>query len=71
VLVSLTRSNASGTLGFLADLRRINVALTRAKRHLFLVGDSATLGSHPYYARLIEYAQSVGGYRSAWEWPPS
>jgi ATP-dependent RNA/DNA helicase IGHMBP2 len=68
VLVTLTRSNSRGEVGFLADLRRINVALTRARRHLFVVGDSATLASHPFYARLIEHAQAVGGYRSAWEW---
>jgi superfamily I DNA and/or RNA helicase len=69
VLLSLTRSNGRGELGFLNDLRRINVALTRARRHLFIVGDSATLGAHPYYARLIAHAQATGGYRSAWEWP--
>jgi superfamily I DNA and/or RNA helicase len=69
VLVSLTRSNGRQELGFLKDLRRINVALTRAKRHLFLVGDSGTLGAHPFYARLIEHIQKAGGYRSAWEWP--
>ncbi|MBL8949664.1 MAG: AAA family ATPase [Myxococcaceae bacterium] len=69
ILVSLVRSNAEGTLGFLEDLRRINVALTRAKRHLFVVGDSATLGRHPFYERLIEHAQAAGAYRSAWEWP--
>ncbi len=69
VLVSLVRSNVDQTLGFLTDLRRINVALTRARRHLFIVGDSATVSAHPYFAALVEYAQKVGGYRSAWEWP--
>ena len=69
VLVSMTRSNAEGSLGFLKDLRRMNVALTRAKRHLFVVGDSATLAAHPFYARLIERVQADGGYRSAWSWP--
>lgn len=69
ILVSLVRSNGEGTLGFLEDLRRINVALTRAKRHLFVVGDSATLGRHAFYARLVEHAQATGAYRSAWEWP--
>jgi len=69
VLVSCVRSNAEGRLGFLTDLRRMNVALTRAKVHAFVVGDSATLGNHPFYAGVIERAQALGGYRSAWEWP--
>ena len=69
ILVTLTRSNTEGQLGFLTDLRRINVALTRARRHLFVVGDSATLSSHAFYARFIEGTQAEGGYRSAWEWP--
>ncbi|HLL06195.1 MAG TPA: AAA domain-containing protein [Myxococcaceae bacterium] len=69
ILVTLTRSNTEGQLGFLTDLRRINVALTRARRHLFVVGDSATLSSNAFYARLIEGTQAEGGYRSAWEWP--
>src|SRR5215468_6242610 len=69
VLVSCVRSNAEGRLGFLTDLRRMNVALTRAKVHAFVVGDSATLGNHPFYAAVIERAQALGGYRSAWEWP--
>jgi ATP-dependent RNA/DNA helicase IGHMBP2 len=69
VLVSLTRSNPDGALGFLEDLRRMNVAITRARRHLFVVGDSATLGGHPFYARLVERAQAIDGYRSAWSWP--
>jgi superfamily I DNA and/or RNA helicase len=68
VLVSLVRSNAEQRLGFLEDLRRMNVALTRARRHLFVVGDSATLAAHDFYARLIEHAQALGGWRSAWEW---
>jgi predicted DNA helicase len=69
ILVSLTRSNSEGQLGFLTDLRRINVAITRARRHLFVVGDSATLSGHPFYARFIESTQEGSGYRSAWEWP--
>ena len=68
IIVSLVRSNAEQQLGFLEDLRRLNVAITRPRRHLFVVGDSATLSGHPFFARWIEFAQSVGGYRSAWEW---
>lgn len=70
VLVSLVRSNTEQQLGFLEDLRRLNVAITRPRRHLFVVGDSATLSAHPFYARWIEFVQLVGGYRSAWEWQP-
>ncbi len=69
VLLSCVRSNAEGRLGFLTDLRRMTVALSRARRHLFLVGDSATLGRHPFYRHLVEQAQAAGGYRTAWEWP--
>jgi superfamily I DNA and/or RNA helicase len=69
VLVSLTRSNLAGEIGFLGDLRRMNVAMTRPRRHLFVVGDSATLARHPFYERFIARAQAEGGYRSAWEWP--
>lgn len=68
VLLSLVRSNGEQQVGFLEDLRRMNVAITRARRHLFVVGDSATLTGHPFYARFIEEAQAQGGYRSAWEW---
>ncbi len=69
ILVSLVRSNGNQTIGFLEDLRRINVAITRARRHLFIVGDSATLTGHPFFARLFDEAQAQQGYRSAWEWP--
>ncbi len=68
VLLSLVRSNTGQRLGFLEDLRRLNVAITRARRHLFVTGDSATLSSHSHYARWIEFITAQGGYRSAWEW---
>ena len=55
ILISLVRSNEQGEIGFLADMRRMNVAMTRARRKLFVIGDSATLSSDPFYARLIAY----------------
>jgi superfamily I DNA and/or RNA helicase len=69
VVLSLVRSNAEGDVGFLADVRRTNVAMTRARRKLLVVGDSATLAAHPFYQRLFEYFESVGAYRSVWEEP--
>jgi predicted DNA helicase len=68
VIVSLVRSNLSGELGFLADTRRMNVAMTRARRKLVLIGDSATLSAIPFYERFIRHAETEGAYRSAWEW---
>jgi ATP-dependent RNA/DNA helicase IGHMBP2 len=67
VVISLVRSNTEGEVGFLADVRRMNVALTRARRKLLIVGDSATLGGHPFYQRLFEYFESIGAYQSVWE----
>jgi superfamily I DNA and/or RNA helicase len=67
VLISLTRSNAEGAIGFLADIRRMNVAMTRARKKLVIIGDSATLSRLPFYAELISYADELGGYQSAWE----
>lgn len=70
VLVSLTRSGQDSDgarIGFLSDVRRINVALTRARRHLLVIGDSATLAQHPFYERLFSHAQNQGAYQSAWE----
>jgi ATP-dependent RNA/DNA helicase IGHMBP2 len=67
VVLSLVRSNDRGEVGFLRDTRRTNVALTRARRHLRIVGDSATLAHHPFYAELVEYFQSQDAYRSVWE----
>lgn len=68
VLVSLVRSNAAQQMGFLEDLRRLNVAITRPRRHLFVTGDTATLSAHPLYGKWIDFITSAGGYRSAWEW---
>ena len=67
VLISCVRSNQTGEIGFLADTRRMNVALTRARRKLIVVGDSATLGGHPFYAGLLDYFESIGAYHTVWE----
>jgi superfamily I DNA and/or RNA helicase len=67
VVITLVRSNPQAEIGFLQDVRRINVALTRARRKLLLVGDSATLSSHPFYRRMIEYFDALGAYGTIWE----
>jgi superfamily I DNA and/or RNA helicase len=66
VVVSLTRSNEEGDLGFLADIRRMNVALTRARKKLVVVGDGATVRRHPFYDGFFRYAESIGAWQSAW-----
>jgi superfamily I DNA and/or RNA helicase len=66
VIVDLVRSNDSGELGFLVNTRRMNVALTRAKRFLLVVADSATLGDHPYYAKFVQYVDEIDAHGSAW-----
>ena len=67
VVMSLVRSNPEGEIGFLADMRRTNVALTRARRKLLVIGDSATLACHPFYQRMFAYFESIGAYHSVWE----
>ena len=66
VIVDLVRSNEHGEIGFLANTRRMNVALTRARRFLLVVADSATLGGHPYYAAFLSYADEIDAHGSAW-----
>lgn len=68
VYISLVRSNTEGDIGFLSDIRRMNVAMTRARKKLVIVGDSATLASLPFYADFITYAETLNTYQSAWEW---
>ncbi len=67
VVVSLVRSNDRGEVGFLAELRRLNVALTRARRHLTVIGDSATLACDAGLCALVEHLQEQACYRSAFE----
>ncbi|GAB4054223.1 AAA domain-containing protein [Spirosoma litoris] len=68
VYISMTRSNAEGEIGFLSDIRRMNVAMTRARKKLIIVGDSATLAGFPFYADFIAYSEGLDAYQSAWEW---
>jgi superfamily I DNA and/or RNA helicase len=63
----MVRSNSSGIIGFLSDIRRMNVAMTRARKKLVVVGDSATLSRHPFYEAFIAYCQQQEAYASAWE----
>ena len=65
IAITLTRSNPQGEIGFLSDIRRMNVGMTRARRKLLLVGDSSTLCSHPFFVELLAYVKGVGGYRTA------
>lgn len=67
IAISFVRSNDKGEVGFLSDIRRTNVAMTRAKKKLIMLGDSATLGSHPFYTQLIDYVQANEFYKSAFE----
>lgn len=67
VIISLVRSNPRGEIGFLSDVRRMNVALTRARRKLIVIGDSATIGGHAFYGRLLTYFEQQMAYRTVWE----
>ena len=67
IAISLTRSNKHGEIGFLSDIRRMNVGMTRARRKLILVGDSSTLSANPFFMDLLAYVKRIGGYRTAWE----
>ena len=59
IVISLVRSNDEGQVGFLRDLRRMNVAITRARMKLILIGDSSTLCRHPFFRRLHQYIEEL------------
>ena len=59
ILISLVRANDAGQIGFLRDLRRMNVAITRARMKLFILGDATTMTRHPFYKKLYEYIQAL------------
>ena len=67
VYIGLTRSNPDSRIGFLSEIRRLNVAMTRARKKLVIIGDGATLSQLPFYEGLITYAQQHDAYFSAWE----
>ncbi len=67
VIISLVRSNPDGEIGFLAEQRRLNVALTRARRKLIIIGDSATITADEFFGRMLSWVEKVGGYKSVWE----
>ncbi len=67
IIVSLVRSNDDGDIGFLKDYRRMNVAITRAKEQLIVIGDSATIGADKFYHEFLTYIEENGTYRTVWE----
>lgn len=67
IYISLVRSNTKGEIGFLKDYRRMNVAMTRARKKLVIIGDSATLGTDDFYQSFLSYCERIDGYRTAWE----
>ena len=68
VIVSLVRSNGKNEIGFLKDYRRFNVAITRAKCQVVVVGDSSTIGKDLFFSGFLDYCESNASYRTAWEY---
>lgn len=68
VILSLVRSNDDGIIGFLKDYRRMNVAITRAKEKLYVIGDSATIGADTFYNSFLSYVEQHGVYKTVWEY---
>ncbi len=61
IAITLTRSKPQGEIGFLSDIRRMNVGMTRARRKLLLVGDASTLCCHASFVELLAYVKRMGG----------
>jgi len=68
IYISLVRSNERGEIGFLKDYRRMNVAMTRARKKLVVIGDSATLAGDEFFSAFLDFAEKSGAWRSAWDW---
>ncbi|MFN3402527.1 MAG: AAA domain-containing protein [Cytophagaceae bacterium] len=68
IYISMVRSNSDGEIGFLSDVRRMNVALTRARKKLVVIGDSGTLSNHKFYRDFLDYIDKIGAYKTAWEY---
>jgi len=71
IIISLVRSNQNGEIGFLKDERRLNVAMTRARKKLIIIGDLSTLSNDNTYEKLAAHVESHGLYQSAWEYMSS
>lgn len=68
IYISLVRSNNAGDIGFLKDEKRLNVAMTRARKKLIIIGDMSTLSLYPLYNTLADHIEKEGSYKSAWEY---
>ncbi len=68
VYISLVRSNDRREVGFLSDIRRMNVAMTRAKKRLVIFGDSACISSNKFYDNFVSYVEANNSYHTAWEY---
>ncbi len=67
IAISLVRSNQEGEIGFLKDIRRMNVAITRARKKLIVIGDSATIANHSFYEQLLNFWYLNAEYKTAWD----
>lgn len=68
IYISLVRSNAKNEIGFLSDYRRMNVAMTRARMLLVVIGNSETIGKNAFYQAFLDYCDKQGKYQTAWEY---
>jgi superfamily I DNA and/or RNA helicase len=68
VMISLVRSNEKNDIGFLKDYRRFNVAITRGRCQVVVIGDSSTIGKDLFFNEFLNYCEKHNGYRTAWEY---